>query len=162
MTCRSQFQTNVVDALPRPDLTRRTFNSHPGFNQTIDALEIQKRYPGDRAPGRGAINMPGEIESRSDKKFAQSVLVRDLIVRTSGCRLLLVSVVSAALGPIKCLERGAQGNCRAIGQARDAKIWVITRGTSDKGITSECRQGKTAVEARDRYEETLGIRKRSR
>ena len=48
--------------------------------------------------------MPSGAEGRPNKKIVPGILVRGPIVRTSGCRLLLVSVISPALGPTKSFE----------------------------------------------------------
>jgi hypothetical protein len=61
-----------------------------------------------------------------DKKFVSGVLVRGRIVRTWGCRLLLVSVISPALGPIHLIDGAAYGNRRAMGDLRSVEIASIT------------------------------------
>jgi hypothetical protein len=77
---------------------------------------------------RQASNMQSEAQKRLDKKFVPGVLARGRIVRTLGCRLLLVSVISPALGPIDRIDGAAYGNRRAMGDLSEVEN-LVDRGS---------------------------------
>jgi len=78
-------------------------------------------YGGAGSP-HWAIDVPSEVAILSGKKFVPAVLVRCPIVRTWGCRLLLVSVISPTLGPIHLIDGAGYGNRRAMGDSRMLKM----------------------------------------
>jgi len=74
-------------------------------------------------PHGGAIDVPSEAEGRADEKNLPGLLIRGRIARTSECRLVLVSVISPALG-LTGSSRGPPGQFPCRGSHEECENFV--------------------------------------